>query len=606
MHSWQAHSFSMFFLSPLTLPLSVSPCHSTLSLPPPPTAPSPAYHPRLEDWLKTTAAIPAISCSRELRQFIAINDIVLEPPGHNMDADMSGSLPDRMGSPMEFDVHGHQHASSLTTGTSPLPDQPSAFDSVTEAPGTDWKSSPVHKRVHLNDFVLIRMIGKGSFGKVLLVRKKDTDQIYAMKVLAKEHVIKRNQVEHTKTERSVLGYVRHPFIVSLRYAFQSKRKLYFVLDYCPGGELFFHLSKQTRFSENRTRFYAAQMVMALQYLHELGIVYRDLKPENVLLDAQGYVALTDFGLSKEGISDDFSARSFCGTPEYLAPEILTRAGHGRAADWWSLGALIYEMLTGMPPFYSRNRDRLFRKILKANLNLPAYLSNEARSLIVGLLDRNPNTRLGCGQNSASLRSHPFFRSINWQHLVDRKLTAPFIPQIKDLHDTGNFDDEFTSMPLASVEASLQPTHSLVSSVSGGKFAGFTFVDPSVSSNFESSTGVAVDATLLPSPHGVHIEDHQMQRDVGFAPTAIGQGPDAAEQSVQLHVDTMASTNVVHDYVGMFMNSNPDAYAQEHTPLAPTTATATTGSHHHHSASTGDVTHAVSQMSLDRHPVNHPQ
>ena len=174
----------------------------------------------------------------------------------------------------------------------------------------------------------------------------DNGNIYSMKILKKENVIKRNQIEHTKTERRVLGYVKHPFIVSLYYAFQTETKLFLVLDYCGGGELFFHLGKAGRFKEERARFYSASIALALEYLHSKNIIYRDLKPENVLLDNEGHIKLTDFGLSKENITDIQLAHSFCGTPEYLAPEILRRCGHGKPADWWSLGALLYEMLTG--------------------------------------------------------------------------------------------------------------------------------------------------------------------------------------------------------------------------------------------------------------------
>jgi RAC serine/threonine-protein kinase len=194
------------------------------------------------------------------------------------------------------------------------------------------------KTINLEAFDIIKVVGKGSFGKVFLVREKASSTLYAMKVLKKDYIIRKNQVEHTKTERNVLGYVHHPFIVGLNMAFQTADKLFFVLDYCSGGELFFHLGKVGRFPEPRAKFYTAQITLALEHVHSLDIVYRDLKPENVLLDARGNIRLTDFGLSKEGVSGHSSgANSFCGTPEYIAPEVLLRQGHGRAVDWWSTG-----------------------------------------------------------------------------------------------------------------------------------------------------------------------------------------------------------------------------------------------------------------------------
>merc|ERR1712232_1235222 len=202
-----------------------------------------------------------------------------------------------------------------------------------------------------------------------------------------------NQVEHTKSERKVLEVASHPFIVTLHYAFQTPKKLYMVLEYCPGGELFFHLSRAGRFSEARCKFYSSEILLAVEYLHRLNIIYRDLKPENILLDAQGHVKLTDFGLSKEGIQDNFSAKSMCGTPEYLAPEILDKRGHGRAVDWYSTGALMYEMLTGLPPFYTRNRDKLFEAIRKGELNYPPYVAPVAKGVLQSLLLRDPSKRL---------------------------------------------------------------------------------------------------------------------------------------------------------------------------------------------------------------------
>lgn len=229
--------------------------------------------------------------------------------------------------------------------------------------------------ISLEAFDIMKVIGKGSFGKVFLVREKSSKIIYAMKVLKKEYVIRKNQVEHTKTERNVLGKVNHPFIVGLNMAFQTSDKLFFVLDYCSGGELFFHLGKVGRFPEPRAKFYTAEIVLALEYVHGLGVVYRDLKPENVLLDSKGNVRLTDFGLSKEGVRDHSTgANSFCGTPEYIAPEVILRQGHGRAVDWWSTGALLFEMLAGLPPFYSKNREQMFEKIMRAELSCPSFMS----------------------------------------------------------------------------------------------------------------------------------------------------------------------------------------------------------------------------------------
>lgn len=330
----------------------------------------------------------------------------------------------------------------------------------------------------LDSFKMIKVIGKGSFGKVFLVREKQTNEMFALKVLKKDNIIKRNQVEHTKTERSVLGYVKHPFIVGLNMAFQSKDKLYFVLDYCAGGELFFHLGKVGKFSEQRACFYAAEITLAIDYVHDLDIVYRDLKPENVLLDSRGHVRLTDFGLSKEGISNSSSgANSFCGTPEYLAPEILNRLGHGRAVDWWSLGALLFEMLTGLPPFYCRDREKLFEKIRRGTLEYPKYLSPCAQQILRGLLTKDPQRRLGSGPNDADdVKAQDFFADLNWDKLMKGEVAPPWDPQINGSLDTSQFDHEFTNMPLNS--PGTFHGHGLGATPSDNVFEGFTFTDRS--------------------------------------------------------------------------------------------------------------------------------
>lgn len=279
-------------------------------------------------------------------------------------------------------------------------------------------------------FPLLRVLGKGSFGKVVLVRKrtgKESGGLFAMKILRKAHLVKRRQIERTKTERKVLSVVDHPFIMKLHFAFQTDEKLYLVLDYCPGGELFFHLSRYRRFPERVARFYAAELLLAIGHLHRRGIIYRDLKPENVLLDAEGHVKLGDFGLAKDRIIDPCSgATSMCGTPEYMAPEILSQAGHGLCVDYWGLGMLIYEMMTGLPPWYTTDRQKLFKRLKAAPLEIPSYFTTNSASVVSTLLDRNPRTRLGVNGNR-SVMEHSFFKSIPWKGLLSKRMEAPIRP-----------------------------------------------------------------------------------------------------------------------------------------------------------------------------------
>ena len=264
-------------------------------------------------------------------------------------------------------------------------------------------------KVSIEDFELLKTLGKGSFGRVFLVRRVQRDaglaalgsgaeekgnnhNLYAMKVLKKSEVKRRRQVEHTKTERHIMGTIgqSHPFIVTLQYAFQTKDKLYMVTNYCRGGELFFHLKKMRRFTEEMCRFYSAEIILALDHLHKNDIVYRDLKPENVLLEEDGNIRITDFGLSRENVDTPNGATTFCGTPEYLSPEMIlhrqTRTGYGKSVDWWSLGTLMYEMLTGWPPFYDRNIRRMCDKILRQKLSFPDKygISVKAKSVIAGV------------------------------------------------------------------------------------------------------------------------------------------------------------------------------------------------------------------------------
>lgn len=336
---------------------------------------------------------------------------------------------------------------------------------------TGWAKAETD--VTQESFDLLKVIGRGSFGKVMLVRKKTDGEIYAMKILRKEAIIKRNQVEHTKAERAILENISHPFLVTMRYAFQTDTKLYFVLDYMRGGELFFHLKQARRFTETRARFYCAQIALGLGHLHSNGIIYRDLKPENILMDEAGYIKLTDFGLSKATKPGD-AATTFCGTPEYLAPEVIAETGHDRGVDWWSLGILLYEMLVGLPPFYSENVNTMYDLIQTAPLRFPSFLKTNTRSVLTGLICRDPESRLCAVTDIEELKAHPFFEGFDWDSLYRKEMDAPFKPDVGDASDTSNFDSEFTSEPVVD---SLAPTSHLTTG-GAAKFDGFTFVDRS--------------------------------------------------------------------------------------------------------------------------------
>lgn len=300
-------------------------------------------------------------------------------------------------------------------------------------------------KVSVEDFELLKVVGKGSFGKVFLVRFLRNDKVYAMKVLRKTMVKRRKQVEHTRAERRIMGAINYPFIVKLRYAFQTSTNLYFVTDYMKGGELFFHLKRKRTFNEGITRFYAAELVLALSHLHSQNVVYRDLKPENILLDERGHIQITDFGLSKDNVSEPTGATTFCGTPEYLAPEtILTRhkkTGYGQPVDWWSFGTLVFEMLTGWPPFYHKNIKTMCERILKAPLVFPERpkVSSEAKDMIRQLLRRDPAKRI----KSEALKNHPFFAKIDWDKLEKKQVTPPFVPVTSHSEDVRYFDTTFT-------------------------------------------------------------------------------------------------------------------------------------------------------------------
>ncbi|XP_012506679.1 PREDICTED: serine/threonine-protein kinase Sgk2 isoform X2 [Propithecus coquereli] len=360
--------------------------------------------------------------------------------------------------------HRHRMDSSLAGAPSPQPSR--ANGNVHLGPSVNPNARPT-------DFDFLKVIGKGNYGKVLLAKHKSDGTFYAVKVLQKKSILKKKE-GHIMAERSVLlKNVRHPFLVGLRYSFQTPEKLYFVLDYVNGGELFFHLQRERRFLEPRARFYAAEVASAIGYLHSLNVIYRDLKPENILLDCQGHVVLTDFGLCKEGVEPEETTSTFCGTPEYLAPEVLRKEPYDRAVDWWCLGAVLYEMLHGLPPFYSQDVSQMYENILYQPLQIPGGRTVAACDLLQGLLHKDQRQRLGSKADFLEIKNHVFFSPINWDDLYHKRLTPPFNPNVAGPADLKNFDPEFTQ---EAVSKSIGCTPDTVASSSGASsaFLGFSY------------------------------------------------------------------------------------------------------------------------------------
>uniref|UniRef100_A0A4W5R637 Ribosomal protein S6 kinase n=1 Tax=Hucho hucho TaxID=62062 RepID=A0A4W5R637_9TELE len=366
-----------------------------------------------------------------------------------------------------------------------------------------------------SQFELLKVLGQGSYGKVFLVRKikgSDRGQLYAMKVLRKATLKVRDRVR-SKMERDILAEVNHPFIVKLHYAFQTEGKLYLILDFLRGGDLFTRLSKEVMFTEEDVKFYLAELALALDHLHSLGIIYRDLKPENILLDEEGHIKITDFGLSKEAIDHDKRAYSFCGTIEYMAPEVVNRRGHTHSADWWSFGVLMFEMLTGSLPFQGKDRKETMALILKAKLGMPQFLSPEVQSLIRALFKRNPTNRLGAGPDGVEeIKRHNFFGNIDWNKLYRREIKPPFKPAVGRPDDTFHFDPEFTSRTPTD-SPGIPPsanTHQL--------FRGFSFV----ATNLDQEQSIA-EIRLPIQLHGtkIHFTDgYEMKEDVGLGAYSV--------------------------------------------------------------------------------------
>ncbi|XP_062254119.1 ribosomal protein S6 kinase alpha-1 isoform X1 [Platichthys flesus] len=402
------------------------------------------------------------------------------------------------------------------------------------APGNLWTEDGDIKEINIthvvkegsekadaSQFELLKVLGQGSFGKVFLVRKvtpPDDNQLYAMKVLKKATLKVRDRVR-TKMERDILADVNHPFVVKLHYAFQTEGKLYLILDFLRGGDLFTRLSKEVMFTEEDVKFYLAELALGLDHLHSLGIIYRDLKPENILLDEEGHIKLTDFGLCKEAIDHEKKAYSFCGTVEYMAPEVVNRQGHTHSADWWSYGVLMFEMLTGALPFQGKDRKETMSLILKARLGMPQFLSSEAQSLLRSLFKRNPCNRLGSGADGAEeIKRHGFYSTIDWNKLFMREAKPPFRPAVARPDDTFYFDSEFTSRT---------PKDSPGVPPSAGAhqlFRGFSFI----ASTLLDEEGLAEPVQPLPHPvvqqlHGKNLlfsDGYVLKEDIGMGSFSV--------------------------------------------------------------------------------------
>uniref|UniRef100_A0A8P4G527 Protein kinase C n=1 Tax=Dicentrarchus labrax TaxID=13489 RepID=A0A8P4G527_DICLA len=379
---------------------------------------------------------------------------------------------------LSFDHRGEEHktqplssASSVSTVTG---DSQEGVKGNRENGEVKGHVAPEIKRMNLQDFLFIKVLGKGSFGKVMLAELKGTDEVYAVKVLKKDVILQDDDVDCTLTEKRILALARkHPYLTQLFCCFQTKDRLFFVMEYVNGGDLMFQIQRSRKFDEARSRFYAAEVTSALMFLHRHGVIYRDLKLDNILLDAEGHCKLADFGMCKEGILNGVTTTTFCGTPDYIAPEILQELDYGPSVDWWALGVLMYEMMAGQPPFEADNEDDLFESILHDDVLYPVWLSKEAVSILKAFMTKSPNKRLGCvvaqGLEEA-IKLHPFFREIDWTLLEQRKIRPPFKPRIKTKRDVNNFDQDFTRE-----EPVLTPVdNSIIKQINQDEFKGFSY------------------------------------------------------------------------------------------------------------------------------------
>uniref|UniRef100_A0A669D149 Protein kinase C n=1 Tax=Oreochromis niloticus TaxID=8128 RepID=A0A669D149_ORENI len=373
---------------------------------------------------------------------------------------------DRLQDALSLDQQGPQHSSSSSSSTT----SSSSSSSAARQNGESQRRS-------LKDFNFIKVLGKGSFGKVMLAELKGTEDVYAVKVLKKDVILQDDDVDCTMTEKRILALARrHPYLTQLYCCFQTRDRLFFVMEYVNGGDLMFQIQRSRKFDEPRSRFYAAEVTSALMFLHRNGVIYRDLKLDNILLDAEGHCKLADFGMCKEGIINGVTTTTFCGTPDYIAPEILQELEYGASVDWWALGVLMYEMMAGQPPFEADNEDDLFESILHDDVLYPVWLSKEAVSILRAFMTKNPAKRLGCVVSQGgeeAIKTHAFFREIDWVLLEQRKVKPPFKPRIKTKRDVNNFDQDFTKE-----DPVLTPTdEAIIRQINQEEFKDFSYCAP---------------------------------------------------------------------------------------------------------------------------------